>query len=279
MRTIPLLGLDFADLTVAEAAAAIAARPADGQFEYVVTPNADHLVRISRDPALAPLYRAAWLRLLDSRAVAKLASLFGLSPPPVTPGSDLTALLLERYVQPGERIAIVGLKPEWLTLVVARYGLAPPYHYDPPIGFDSDPVAFADTVSFVLAHPARFVFLAVGSPRQERLAAAVAKTGRATGTALCIGSSLAFLAGAERRAPTWMRNQGLEWAYRLASNPRRLARRYLLDSPLVIPMLLRERAGRSAIAQKASPSLAGGAGGEVETTSRSSVPTRDGPAP
>jgi N-acetylglucosaminyldiphosphoundecaprenol N-acetyl-beta-D-mannosaminyltransferase len=110
------------------------------------------------------------------------------------------------------------------------------------MGFDSDPVALATTVAFILAHPARFVFLAVGSPRQEKLAAAVAASRSATGTGLCIGASLAFLAGAERRAPMWMQRDGLEWAFRLARDPRRLARRYLLDSPRILPLLLRERA-------------------------------------
>ncbi|MSO99723.1 MAG: glycosyltransferase [Acetobacteraceae bacterium] len=238
-----LLGLDFADLTAAAAARAIAARPTGAGFSYVVTPNADHLVRLARDPALAALYQHAWLRLLDSRVVAGLAGLCGLRAPAVSPGSDLTALLLRRHIEPGERIAIVGMRPAWVPLLEARCGLAPCVHHDPPMGFDRDPAAMARAVSFVLAHPARFVFFAVGSPRQEFLAAAVAATGQAVGTGLCVGASLAFLAGVERRAPVWMQRHRLEWAFRLANDPRRLARRYLLDSPQVVPMLLRERLG------------------------------------
>jgi N-acetylglucosaminyldiphosphoundecaprenol N-acetyl-beta-D-mannosaminyltransferase len=122
------------------------------------------------------------------------------------------------------------------------------------MGFDRDPAAFADTVSFVLAHPARFVFLAVGSPRQERLAAAVAASGRGTGTGLCIGASLGFLAGAEQRAPEWMQLHGLEWAFRLAIDPRRLARRYLLDSPQIVSLLLRE--GGAAVAKRRLAAMA-----------------------
>ena len=72
----------------------------------------------------------------------------------------------------------------------------------------------------MLAHPARFVFLAVGSPRQERLAAAIAATGQATGTGLCIGASLDFLAGVQRRAPSWLQRAGLEWLHRLRRRPR-----------------------------------------------------------
>jgi len=244
IRTVRLLGLDFADLTAADAAEAIAARPEGAGFAYVVTPNADHLVRLAGDPDLLPVYQGAWLRLLDSRVVSGLASACGLAVPRVATGSDLTMLLLQRYIHPRERVTIIGMPPVWLPALMAGNDLAPPYHYDPAMGFDRDPAAFAETVAFVLAHKARFVFLAVGSPRQERLAAAVAASGRGTGTGLCIGASLAFLAGAERRAPAWMQRHGLEWAFRLATNPRRLARRYLWDSPRILPMLLRERAGR-----------------------------------
>ena len=240
-RTVRLLGLDFADLDATAAARAIAARPEGAPFNYVVTPNADHLVRLRRDPGLRQLYRGAWLRLLDSRVVAALGPLAGLPVPAVAPGSDVTALLLSSFLGAGERITIVGLRPAWVPALVARCRLATPAHYDPPMGFDRDPAAFAATVDFVVSHPARFVFLAVGSPRQERLAAAIAATGRAAGTGLCIGASLDFLAGAERRAPGWMQRRGLEWAFRLARDPGRLARRYLVDSPRVVPMLLKER--------------------------------------
>jgi N-acetylglucosaminyldiphosphoundecaprenol N-acetyl-beta-D-mannosaminyltransferase len=241
IRTIPLLGLEFADLDVTAAARWLARRPASAPFGYVTTPNADHLVRLHRRPGFLPLYRGALLRLLDSRVVARVARLAGLAVPRVTPGSDLTEELQTRHVAVGERITIVGLRDEVLPALVARCGLAPPAHYDPPMGFEHDATALHAAVEFVLTHPARFVFLAVGSPRQEILAAAIAATRQATGVGLCIGASLEFLAGAAQRAPVWMQHAGLEWLYRLAREPRRLARRYLRDCPLVFPMLLRER--------------------------------------
>ena len=241
-----LLGLDFADLDVAAAADLLASRPATAPFGYVATPNADHLVRLHRCPELRPLYQSAMLILLDSRVVALVARLIGLPAPAVAPGSDLTALLLARHLGAGERITIIGLAPRWLPRLAARYGLARPAHYDPPRGFEHDPPAFRSAVDFVLAHPARFVFLAVGSPRQEMLAAAIQATGRAYGAGLCIGASLEFVAGAQPRAPVWMQHAGLEWAHRLGRDPRRLARRYLIDNPPILPMLLRERVAMSA---------------------------------
>ncbi|HET7882066.1 MAG TPA: WecB/TagA/CpsF family glycosyltransferase [Acetobacteraceae bacterium] len=236
-----LLGLDFADMSAADAAALLAQRPASAPFDYVTTPNADHLVRLHRGPELRPLYEGAMLRLLDSRVVALAAWLLGLPTPQVAPGSDLTALLLARHVRSDERITIVGLSSEWLAPLVARCRLAVPAHFDPPRGFERDPAMLRAAVDFVLAHPARFTFFAVGSPRQEILAAAVKATGRASGVGLCIGASLKFVAGAEKRAPAWMQSHSLEWLHRLSQHPVRLARRYLVDSPAILPMLLRER--------------------------------------
>lgn len=236
---VRLLGLDFADMDVAEAAAFLTARPASRPFGYVVTPNADHLVRLHRRPELASLYAGALLCLLDSRVVRRAARLFSMRAPRVAPGSDLTERLL-CGLSAGERITIVGLRANRLATLMTRHRLTTLAHLDPPVGFERDPVALQAAVDFVLANPARFIFLAVGSPRQEMLAAAVAATGRATGIGLCIGASLDFLSGAAPRAPMWVQRAGLEWLHRLGRDPLRLARRYLLDSPAIFPLLWRE---------------------------------------
>lgn len=238
---VDFLGLDFAEYDAARAAAWIAERPAGAPFGYVVTPNADHLVRLARQPELVDVYRNALLRLLDSRVVAIAGRTIGLPVPPVATGSDLAALLLRRHLRSGERITIIGMRDDWLPALMNRCDLAPPYHCDPPFGFEHDQGALDAVIAFVLAHPSRLMFLAVGSPRQEQLAAAIAATGRATGTALCIGAGLEFLAGVRRRAPTWMQHSGLEWLFRLGSDPRRLAPRYLRDSPAILPLLVRDK--------------------------------------
>lgn len=240
---VRLLGLDFADLDVTEAAARIAARPAEAPFGYVVTPNADHLVRIAREPRLRALYRGASLCLLDSRVVRRAARTLALPAPRVATGSDLTARLLRHHVLPDERITLIGLDRRHVPALVAACDIATPWHYNPPMGFERNPRELRRTVDFVLSHPARFTFFAVGSPRQERLAAAIAATGRATGTGLCVGASIEFLAGVQHRAPSWLQQAGLEWLHRLATDPARLGRRYLLDNPPIFALLLRERLG------------------------------------
>lgn len=238
--SVRLLGLDFADLDASAAAALVAQQPAGAPFRYVVTPNADHLVRLARHPELDAAYAGAWLRLLDSRVVARAARLLGLAVPAVAPGSDVTALLLAECLKPRERVTIVGLRPARLPELVRRYRLEAVAHYDPPMGFENDSETFRAAIAFVLAHPARFIFLAVGSPRQEMLAAAIEATGQARGVGLCVGASLDFLSGAIPRAPAWMCGAGMEWLHRLASDPHRLAWRYLVQDPAVFGLLLGE---------------------------------------
>jgi exopolysaccharide biosynthesis WecB/TagA/CpsF family protein len=242
-----LLGLDFAELDTAGALAMLAARPAGAPFAYLVTPNADHLVRLAREPGrYGPLYRDAAWRLLDSRVVARLARAMGLSAPPVVPGSDLTARLLAEVIRPDDRIAVLGGTARTIAAVRARFGLRGLLHHDPPMGFDADPAALDAAVTFLEAASARFAFLCVGSPRQEIVARELARRGRATGTALCVGASLLFLSGEERRAPRLVQRAGLEWAWRLAQDPKRLARRYLVEDPALIALLWRERSARRA---------------------------------
>jgi N-acetylglucosaminyldiphosphoundecaprenol N-acetyl-beta-D-mannosaminyltransferase len=237
---IRLLGVDFADLTPEAALNCLAGRPADAPFAYVVTPNADHLVRLARDPALPPLYAAAGLCLLDSRVVARLARLFGVPAPRVVPGSDLTAALFGRVIAADQPLTILGGTAATIAALAVRFRLRRVAHLDPPMGFDRDPAMFAAAIEFIEGNPARFTLLAVGSPRQEAVAAALARRGRARGIGLCIGASLLFLSGAERRAPAPLQRAGLEWAWRLAQDPRRLARRYLVDDPAILRLLWRE---------------------------------------
>lgn len=242
--TVGLLGLDFADADMPAVVSWLARRPADTPFGYVVTPNADHLVRLSRDPSLLPAYRGALLRVMDSTVVARAARALGLRTTPIVRGTDLAAELVTRHLGPGERLTVIGMQETFLPALRRRCPGAEVAHHNPPMGFDRDPAAFAAAVRFAVEHPARYTVLAVGMPRQEKLAAAIAETGRARGVGLCVGSALEFLVGAHTRAPRWMQEAGFEWLYRMALEPRRLARRYLVQCPPVFGLLLRERRAR-----------------------------------
>jgi exopolysaccharide biosynthesis WecB/TagA/CpsF family protein len=210
----------------------VAQRFGDRDYGYVVTPNVDHMIRFHENESFRALYSQAAFILLDSRIAALLFRLVHGIRIPVCTGSDLTAALLTQVVAPTDRIVLVGGSDRQAELLKDRFGLRDFHHHNPPMGFIDNAQAVETCLEFVeAASPFRFCLVAVGSPRQEMVAQRLAERGRARGLALCIGASIDFLTGAERRAPTWMQRLGLEWSYRLMQNPRRLAWRYLVRGP------------------------------------------------
>jgi N-acetylglucosaminyldiphosphoundecaprenol N-acetyl-beta-D-mannosaminyltransferase len=221
---------------------AVAASYGQERYGYVVTPNVDHLIRYYEDPTFRGQYRAADFILMDSRFAAHLVRLLKGVRLPVCTGSDLTAHLLAKVVQPTDRIVMIGGSDEQAQQIAAKYGLANLRHHNPPMGFIQDPVAVEECLEFIESvSPFRFCFLAVGCPQQETIAQALRARGVARGLALCIGASLNFITGHEKRAPVWMQKMALEWLFRLMLNPRRLARRYLVRGPRIFAHLRRSR--------------------------------------
>jgi exopolysaccharide biosynthesis WecB/TagA/CpsF family protein len=242
-RRVRLLDITFDDISLGQAAVVVLARRPSAPFTYVVTPNADHLQRLQHIPALRPVYDQALLCLLDSRVIARLAAWLGSAPPNVVTGADLTATLLPRLA--GRRVAVVGMTVQVVNALASRYPEIQILHHAPPMDLLNNRAALADAQGFIETVAADLTFLAVGSPAQELLAFATAQAGRATGLGLCIGGALEFCAGTRPRAPILLRQCGMEWAWRLACEPRRLAARYLLHDPPVLLRLVGEALRRT----------------------------------
>jgi exopolysaccharide biosynthesis WecB/TagA/CpsF family protein len=212
------------------------------RFGYVVTPNVDHLVRLHEDDRFRSAYADASYVLLDSRFAAHLLRLARGIRLPVCTGSDLTAAVFHRVLQADDRVVVIGSAAEQASTLRERFGLRDLRHHNPPMGFIRDEAAVEACLQFIeAASPFRFCLIAVGTPQGELLAQRLRERGGARGLTLCIGASIDFLTGAQRRAPAWMQRVGLEWLYRLARNPRRLARRYLVRSPRFLAYQLRAR--------------------------------------
>ena len=210
------------------------------RYGYVVTPNVDHLIRYYDDPAFRDHYAAASYVLMDSRFASRLIRLLKGLQLPVCTGSDLTATIFRKLVSPLDRIVLIGGSDEQAQKIGQLSGVRNLYHHNPPMGFIRNPAAVEDCLKFIEAHsPFRYCFIAVGAPQQEAVAHALRVRGRARGLALCVGASLNFITGAERRAPQWMQQAGLEWLYRLLQDPRRLASRYLIRGPRFFAQLTR----------------------------------------
>ena len=244
------LGVSFDRLTEGQVIDRLRLVTPDTPFGYIVTPNVDHVVRLHSDESeaeVAAAYAKASLCVCDSRVLASLARFHGIRLPIVT-GSDLTAALLDQVLNPGDRVAVVGGDSDIVERLKGRYPQIDFIHHSPPMGLRHDPVARQAAADFIAQAKCRFTFLAVGSPQQELIAAQV--TG-ATGFGLCIGAGLEFLTGDQVRAPRAFQKTGMEWAYRLASNPRRLWRRYLVEGPKIFRLASRWRPASADRGQRA----------------------------
>lgn len=235
------LNIGFDTMDADAVARWLGARDAGSPVAYVVTPNVDHLVRLAQeDDAVRRAYVEADLCLCDSRVLARLARLCGITLP-VVPGSDLVAGLFAQLLAPGDRVALVGGSAEDLATLRSRFPAITLVHHDAPMGLRTNEAARHAAADWAVSTAARVTLLAVGSPQQELLAHEIAQRPDARGTVLCIGASVDFLTGRQRRAPLGWRRLGMEWAWRLATNPRRLARRYLVEGPAIFPMVWRWR--------------------------------------
>jgi len=229
--------LDIDDYELGEARAIVRAFGCD-RFGYVVTPNVDHVIRHYNDPEFRALYAQAAYVFLDSHFLAHLIGLLKRRRHRVSPGSDLTAAVMSSVLNPNDEAIVVGGSAQQAQELRARYGLKALHHINPPMNFIRDEVAVESCLQAIEARsPFRFCFLAIGSPQQEIIAKKLKERGIARGLALCVGASIDFITGVEKRAPRWMRKSGFEWLFRLMQNPKRLAKRYLLRGPRIFLLL------------------------------------------
>jgi exopolysaccharide biosynthesis WecB/TagA/CpsF family protein len=245
MGEIEAFGTHFSPLDLQGAFAAITARAPDAPFAYVCTPNAVHVVNYhAGEPRFVTGINDAWLRLCDSRVVARLAWMALRVRLPLALGSDLTLEMVRSGVKPDDRITVIGGTAEMEQRLRERFGWTHMERYDPPFGFINDPAEVSRCVDFVLAHPARYVFLACGAPQSEMLGHHIVARGGAVGTGLCIGASLLFATGLEQRAPVIMQKAGLEWLHRLILQPRRMSTRLRKSQLPILWLAMRYRLKR-----------------------------------
>jgi exopolysaccharide biosynthesis WecB/TagA/CpsF family protein len=233
------LGLKFDGWSRGDVERWIAERDENSRCAYVVTPNVDHVVRLAHESEpVRYAYSHADVCVCDSRVLKRLAQSCGISLELVT-GSDLVEKIFHDLLRPDDRICLVGSSAQNAFKLQLLYPSIHILHHEPPMGLLKNADARAAAIEFASVAHARLTLLAVGSPQQELLASEMAASGKVAGTVLCIGASVEFLVGEQARAPRVVQMVSLEWFWRLAHSPRRLARRYLVDGPAIFPMVLK----------------------------------------
>jgi exopolysaccharide biosynthesis WecB/TagA/CpsF family protein len=232
-----------------EAIRTIIARAQTGESFTVNTLNLDHLVKLRQDAGFRAAYGDASIVTADGAPIVWLARRQGAQVERTT-GADLVVPLVIEAARHQLPVYLFGTSEEVLEKCAAALHnltdgtLTICGASSPSLGFDvTGPAADAAIVAMRQAG-ARLVFVALGAPKQEIFAARAMAAELGAGL-ICIGAALDFIAGAQIRAPLVLRTSGLEWAWRLATNPRRLAMRYarcaLVLAELVVVRPVRDR--------------------------------------
>jgi exopolysaccharide biosynthesis WecB/TagA/CpsF family protein len=219
----------------------------DLQEGVVFTPNVDHLMKVQQDPEFAHLYSQVEYTLCDSKIIHLAAHFLGSPLKEKISGSDLFPAFYNYHRHnPRIKIFLLGAQPgvayQAAANINAKVGRQMVVgSYSPPFGFESD----ADEIDYIcdLIHQSGATVLAVGltPPKQEKLIFRIKQRLPLVKLFFAIGGTIAFEAGSQKRAPQWISEAGLEWLFRLLSEPRRLWRRYILENPPFLWLLLLQK--------------------------------------
>ena len=256
-----LLGMEIDALTMEGAVDQLWAWINDGpQTEgcrYVVTPNVDHAVLLEKNVDLQAAYRDAHMVLADGFPIVMASKLLNQPVPERVAGSELVPRLFDFFNHYGDlKVFLLGAA-EGVAEVAAKNMLQqwPKVQtvgvYSPPMGFENDKVECANILTRIAACKPDVVVVGLGAPKQELWVHRHHKLIDAK-VALCVGATIDFLAGEQKRAPLWMQEHNLEWAHRMFSQPRRLVKRYAKDAWVFPQLVFRQWVAnaRDAVAQE-----------------------------
>jgi N-acetylglucosaminyldiphosphoundecaprenol N-acetyl-beta-D-mannosaminyltransferase len=203
-------------------------RPGEPRVLAFVNAHAMNMV-VESEPFFDALMSADVV-VRDGMGVSLLMQLLNQPPGQNLNGTDLIPRLLERAN--GQSIALFGTRDPWLSQAreAVRSRLAPQSACVAVNGF----LDLNDYIRAAVKHRPAVIVLGMGMPRQEEVAIALRGAINFPCLIVCGGAVIDFLGGKVPRAPTWMRRSGMEWAFRLAREPRRLWNRYVHGNPLFL---------------------------------------------
>jgi exopolysaccharide biosynthesis WecB/TagA/CpsF family protein len=249
-------GITINVLSLPEAVSSIVSAAQAGDNFSVCTLNLDHVVQLQQRPDFRAAYRRARFVTADGFPIVVLSRLLGVRIERTT-GADLVEPICQEAGRKGLPVFLLGSNELTLATSARRLserfkGLQIAGYFAPGSNFDpySEEADFA--IDSIRVSGAKLCFVALGAPRQELFAARCLDELNGTGM-LCIGAALDFIAGTQTRAPSITQKVGLEWAWRMLRNPRRLAPRYARCMAIVprlvartIPQIVQARMRKAA---------------------------------
>lgn len=242
------IGVDQVDLAETVELAMARCRQGAGEPMTIFSCNVDMVVKASRDPAFAQVLSSGSLVTADGMPIVVLGRWLGGRLPERVTGADLVPVLSAACAANGFSVfflgAAEGVAAEAAASLRRKHpGLRVAGTLSPPRNFEKDPATLAATIEAVRAADPDVLFVALGAPRQERF---IVEHARALGARvqLGIGAAVDMAAGRVRRAPALVQRLGAEWLWRLGQEPRRLARRYLVEDVAFAALAVRSLLSR-----------------------------------
>jgi N-acetylglucosaminyldiphosphoundecaprenol N-acetyl-beta-D-mannosaminyltransferase len=213
----------------------------------VFTPNVDHLIKLQKDREFNRVYQDADYRVCDSQLIMYASRFLGQPIQQKVSGSDLFPAFYQCYSQ-DEDVKIfllgglVGVAEKARQRINAKVGRNMVVgNYSPPLGFENDPAECEKIIKMINNSGASVLAVGVGAPKQEKWIGQHRSSLTEIKTFFAIGATIDFEAGNLRRAPAWMSSAGLEWLYRLLSEPGRLWKRYLVEDLSFFVLIFRQK--------------------------------------
>jgi len=242
---VGLFGISVDNVTMAQALECLRMLLlAEGGHHYVVTPNVDHIVRLRHDARFRQAYAGAALVLADGMPLVWASRSLGRPLKMRVTGADLLPCVCEMAASLDKSVFLLGGGDGVAARAAHNLRLAYPRLriagiYSPPVGFERDRAEDRRVVERINgAHP-DVLAIALGAPKQELWIAAHREELHFR-VALCIGAGIDYAARTLKRAPRWMQSHGLEWLWRLAHEPRRLWKRYLVEDMEFVSLVAKE---------------------------------------
>jgi exopolysaccharide biosynthesis WecB/TagA/CpsF family protein len=246
-RRVEIAGVAVDTVDMAAALSRLRAAMAGRRLVQVSTINLDFVVRAQKDPEMRRIFERSDLNIADGAPVVWLARLLGARMPGRVAGADLVPALLAEAARLGASVFLLGGESGVAVAAAARIrelhpGLVVAGTYEPPRAAVED-MDNAEILARIAESKADVLLVAFGHPKQERWID-LHRDLLPVSVAIGVGCVFDLIAGRSRRAPRWMQDAGLEWAYRLASEPRRLLGRYVRDAAWLVPITVGALRGR-----------------------------------